>query len=319
MASIRQVPCSLCGQTMPPPFIALRDNRTGRFGTLFSYARCGSCGLVSIWPLPDQEATLTGHEEGYTDIVAQAELRPIRPGRKMSALLSRVRYLWHLVDGMPALDRLPIQGRVADIGSGTGEHVAELLRLGFDAVGIEPNPQAVEVARRRGIPVSRGTSEDPGYPPGSFDTIILNQVIEHLVDPVKAIAMLRGLLRPRGRVIVLTPNISSWPQRVFGGEWAHWHPPYHVHLFGARQLERALTDGGLRVDSVRTLTPAFWITASVRLMRHRSQSTGWCLPSTGWQPPHLVRLGLAPITRIVDAFGAGDCLVAVASTREDLT
>jgi SAM-dependent methyltransferase len=288
------------------------------FDGLFPYAQCHRCGLVSIRPLPDTDVTLAGHEEGYRDIVAQAERRPSETRRPMSRLIDRLRYLWHLLDGMPALDRLPIRGRVIDVGSGTGEHVAELLRLGFDAVGIEPNPQALAVATRRGLPVTRGTSEDPGHPPGSFDTIILNQVIEHLVDPVTAVTMLSGLLRPGGRLIVLTPNVAGLPRRAFGVEWAHWHPPYHVHLFGPRQLESALTDGGLHVESIRTLTPAYWITASIRLMRHRSRSTGWLLPTAGWQPPHILRLAIAPITRIVDAFGAGDCLVAVASSREPI-
>lgn len=313
--TLEQDLCSLCGDPMPAPFIAVIDNRTGMLDRLFPYAQCRRCGLVSIQPLPDAEATLTGHQQGYGDIVAQAEFQPVRTRRRLNALVNPLRYLWHVVDGMPSLDRLPIRGKVVDVGSGTGEHVAELLRLGFDAVGIEPNPQAVAVATRRGLPVTRGTSENPGYPPGSFDTIILNQVIEHLVDPVSAITTLRGLLRPGGRMIVLTPNVSGWPRRAFGGEWAHWHPPYHVHLFGTRQLERTLTDGGLRVESMRTLTPAYWITSSVELMRHRSRSTGWQLPAAGWQPPHLVRLALAPITRIADALGTGDCLVAVASTR----
>ena len=113
-------------------------------------------------------------------------------------------------------------------------------------------------------------------------------------------------------MIVLTPNAAGWPRRAFGAEWAHWHPPYHIHLFGTRQLERALDEAGLQVDSI---TPAYWIAASVRLRRHRSRATGWQLPAADWQPPHLVRLAVAPITRIGDALGAGDCLVAVASTR----
>jgi SAM-dependent methyltransferase len=313
--TLDQTPCSLCGEKMPQPFIAVRDNRTSRFAGTFEYARCDRCGLVSIRPLPDHDAAISGHETGYRDVVAQAETRPAPTRGHLGALVAVTRYLWHLVDGMPALDRLPIHGRVLDVGSGTGEHVAELLRLGFEAVGIEPNPEAVALAQRRGLPVSTGSSEEPGYPPGSFDTLILNQVIEHLVDPVRAIAMLRSLLRPDGRMIVLTPNVSGWPRRAFGVEWAHWHPPYHVHLFGARQLNRALTEGGLQVESIRTLTPAFWVTASVKLMWHRSRSTGWCLPTTGWQPPHIVRLALAPVTRIGDALGTGDCLVAVASAR----
>lgn len=240
------------------------------------------------------------------------------PGPRLPSRLGQSRWLerrlkraWHRIDGMPAVDRLPVEGRVLDVGAGTGDQVAELVRLGYDAIGLEPNAQAVAIALSRGRPVHHGTAEAPPFEDASFDTVILSQVMEHLVDPIAALSSLRRLLRPGGRLIVLTPNVQGVPRRLFGNEWAHWHPPYHVHLFGRSQLRRAIAQAGYRVEQVATLTPSFWLNMSVQLRRHDSQRTGWVLPSGAWQLPHAVRLLIAPATRMLDALGMGDCLVAV--------
>jgi SAM-dependent methyltransferase len=67
-----------------------------------------------------------------------------------------------------------VQGRVLDIGCGAGRHALYLQGQGFDALGIDNSPLAVEVCRRRGLlraqvlpitQVSRAL--------GSFDTILM--------------------------------------------------------------------------------------------------------------------------------------------------
>lgn len=308
-------PCTLCESRDWSKLAVARDNRTGSFTEAFTYLRCRGCGLVSLHPLPDLEELLSDHERGYGGVIAASGPRlPSRLGRRRW-WERRLKQAWHRVDGMPAVDRLPISGRVLDIGAGTGGQVAELVRLGYEAVGLEPNPQAVAIAQSRGHPVRQGTAEATPFEDSSFDTVILTQVVEHLVDPIAALSSIRRLVRPGGRLIVLTPNVQGLPRRLFGGEWAHWHPPYHVHLFGRGQLRRAISEAGYHVEQVSTLTPSFWLNMSVQLRRHHSQRTGWVLPSGTWQPPHAMRLLIAPATRTLDALGIGDCLVAV-SRRE---
>jgi SAM-dependent methyltransferase len=52
------------------------------------------------------------------------------------------------------------------------------------------------------------------FEPRSFDTIALSGVIEHLIDPIRALASLCELLRPSGRLLIETPNIAKWTRRV---------------------------------------------------------------------------------------------------------
>jgi hypothetical protein len=131
------------------------------------------------------------------------------------------------------------------------------------------------------------------------------------------------LLRPGGRIIVFTPNIYSVWQAFFGKEWAHWHVPYHVYLYGAAQLTELLTRSGFKVTWLTTVTPMHWLTMSTRLWRHKSQFTGWTLPAGGATPAklrlHLIgRLLAAPLLRAIDLMRRGDCLIAIGARGLDV-
>ena len=78
-----------------------------------------------------------------------------------------------------------------------------------------------------------------------FDVVICEQVLEHVVDPWAAVANLRELCTPGGRVIVSTPfliKIHELPQYGMRDFWR----------FTPRGLETLLERGGLEVDAVGT-------------------------------------------------------------------
>jgi SAM-dependent methyltransferase len=289
--------------------MSLRDNRTGVFSQAFSLEACSHCGLRAIRPAPAEEVLAHAYEHGYGPYAGTPTTVPA--AGRWARLETLVRHAWHVVDGAATLDRVPISGRVLDVGAGQGDDVLYLLRRGLDAMGLEPNPAAVDAAQRRGLPVVKGTLDSTDLPPGTYDTIVLNQVFEHLPDPHRSLGRVARLLRPGGRVVLFTPNPEGLPARVFGNEWAHWHAPYHLYLYGPRQLRRVVRSAGFRVETLRTLTPAFWLAMSLHFWRHRSQVDGPPPPRARPQPPLLARLAVAPFGRALDLARAGDCVVAV--------
>ncbi|MHC4937472.1 MAG: class I SAM-dependent methyltransferase [Planctomycetota bacterium] len=114
---------------------------------------------------------------------------PGRLGREMPGLVK------HLGDAK----------RVLDVGCGTGQHVAALLREGFDAYGADASEQMLENAVER----DRLTLWRMGEPcpiEETFDAVIcLGNVWPQMTDLAgvdRALASIRGLLVPSGKLII---------------------------------------------------------------------------------------------------------------------
>lgn len=109
-----------------------------------------------------------------------------------------------------------------DVGCGDGAFLAGLHASGHDGrlVGVDIEPELIVAARGRGSAVyGRGAAgrheRDPGpsvefmtadaahlpFPDASFDAVTARYVIDHLADPVAAIAEARRVIRPGGRLV----------------------------------------------------------------------------------------------------------------------
>ena len=85
---------------------------------------------------------------------------------------------------------------------------------GVHITGIEMDPVASEIARTRLDKVIEMRLEDidfaaEGIAPGSIDTFIAGDVLEHLYDPWRALTRVRPLLAPDGQIAVSIPNIRN--------------------------------------------------------------------------------------------------------------
>ena len=102
--------------------------------------------------------------------------------------------------------------RVIDLACGEGYGSAVLGRSAYSVVGVDANPEAYEHARLRygGVNVrfERGLIESYGQHRG-FDSVVLLQTIEHLLDPAAVLDHLRRLLAPRGTAYISTPNVLT--------------------------------------------------------------------------------------------------------------
>jgi SAM-dependent methyltransferase len=88
--------------------------------------------------------------------------------------------------------------------------VALLNWAGFDAAGTEISPEVARFAEATfGVKVYSGRLEDQGFQAGSFDVIVLNDVIEHLPDPEATLRHAAGLLSREGFFMVQTPEYKE--------------------------------------------------------------------------------------------------------------
>src|ERR1019366_5379116 len=94
--------------------------------------------------------------------------------------------------------RLP-PARVLEVGCAHGGYLALLGWAGFDAVGTEVSPWVSRFAPETfGVNVLTGHVENQEFKEGSFDVIVLNDVIEHLPSPVKTLGHCARLLSRDG-------------------------------------------------------------------------------------------------------------------------
>jgi SAM-dependent methyltransferase len=132
-----------------------------------------------------------------------------------------------------------VAGRVLDVGCGSGRHALHLQELGFDVVGLDNSPCAVETCRQRGVKnVLLGDVNRMRHFGGSFDTVLfLGNNFGVLGSPPQAARTLGNLYRatgPGGRIVLQTLD----PYRTGN--------PFH-HAYHERNRSRGRLCGQVRI------------------------------------------------------------------------
>ena len=150
-------------------------------------------------------------------------------------------------------------GRVLDVGCAEGVNADALRARGASRIaGIDAEPAFVARAREHYDEVVHGSvPEDLPWEPGSFDTILAYDVLEHLYDPWGTTKRLAELLAPGGRLHVSVPNARSkklWLPLILRGTFAYEPEGImdvtHLRFFGRKDVVAMVEAAGLDVDSV---------------------------------------------------------------------
>ena len=86
----------------------------------------------------------------------------------------------------------------------------------------------------------------------------MNNVIEHLPNPARILAECNRIMRPGGRLSVITPNVDSWGHKVFGPDWRGLEVPRHLFLFNRASLRSFARRAGFARTIVFTATGGGW-------------------------------------------------------------
>jgi SAM-dependent methyltransferase len=121
---------------------------------------------------------------------------------------SRMRKVLQLISEEPV-------GRLLDIGCGKGEFGSFLITKGWKVSGIDLESRQVSSAYEKGID-ARIQDVTLGFPFAheAFDCVFAGEIIEHLVDTDFFLSEIRRVLRPNGCVVLTTPNLASFENRL---------------------------------------------------------------------------------------------------------
>jgi 2-polyprenyl-3-methyl-5-hydroxy-6-metoxy-1,4-benzoquinol methylase len=150
------------------------------------------------------------------------------------------------------------------VGCSSGYLATPDAETGVRVSGCELHPGAAEEARGScagGVLVGDIESMELPFEPASFDAIVCGDLVEHLRDPGSALARLRPLLRPNGRLVLSTPNVANWAMRLslLGGRWRYTDRGIldrtHAHLFTRKTLTETVEAAGYRVVELDHTAP----------------------------------------------------------------
>ena len=189
---------------------------------------------------------------------------------------ARLRQCRRLLDG--------ITGEVCDIGSGYSM-VWHSGPWPFTVHAFDRDPGAVAALQGWGVDARFAPADDPPFEKGRFDAVYAGEIIEHLTDPHAALRRWVELLKPGGRLIVTTPNRRHLLTRARRFEVVE--NPEHLFEWDLRQLRRAVTLAGTRIDRVEGLiqqVPIFiprrgWRDLTPTLLQRAPRTPRWFVRS----------------------------------------
>jgi SAM-dependent methyltransferase len=87
------------------------------------------------------------------------------------------------------------------------------------------------------------------------------QTIEHLADPPRLLRDVRSLLRPGGRIVIVTDNIDSLDFTLSKKRyWGGYHFPRHWNLFNKKTIEKLAGKIEMEVETLTTqVSPVNWV------------------------------------------------------------
>ena len=246
-------------------------------GGIFHYEACARCGTERVAPRPGPSNIAHYYPNTYYAYAGPSQALP-----SWSDRLKRVVYelyyaepaqraqlagwqrtlLWPVLYPLRFRTNLafraPRERRVFEIGAATGTDLLEFRAAGWDVTGCEPSAKACEVAQRRGVTLQNCTAEAAVLAANRYGCVLINNVFEHLHDPVRVLAKVREGLVEGGALVLIVPNHASWTARTFGAAWPGYDPPRHLWGFTPQSLRALLTQAGFTVEYIAHKAPQRW-------------------------------------------------------------
>jgi 2-polyprenyl-3-methyl-5-hydroxy-6-metoxy-1,4-benzoquinol methylase len=225
----------------------------------WNIGKCASCGLIYLNPAPFFEPT-----SEFSKISKKFQYTQYMHGKITPKVFAHEKKQF----GSQQLEIIRLTGksfpsmRYLEVGCGSGASVRAATDLGWQATGIDIDPELIGTGiEQHGADLRCTPLLQAGLEEASFHFIRLRDVIEHLPNPFDSLVEIRRLLRPGGIALFVAPNEGALVNRFrnFLGfkhrMVAYAEPPHHIHGFTPVTLHRILERAGLKTLTLKTTTP----------------------------------------------------------------
>ncbi|MCU0549911.1 MAG: class I SAM-dependent methyltransferase [Leptolyngbya sp. Prado105] len=221
----------------------------------FLAVQCRGCGLVYLNPRPAMSQLDRIYPRDYHAYGFSAE---------RFGFVYRVRQRLEAKRLLSACKGLGKEARIIDVGCGDGFHLRLLRDFGqatWRLEGVEPSDLAVKAGMNEGLEIHQGIVQELDLPQESYDLAFMIATIEHVDHPVEVLAAVRSLLKPGGRIVMVTDNTDTLDFELFKSRhWGGYHFPRHWNLFNATNLTLLAQKADLEVAQINTIvSPVNWV------------------------------------------------------------
>jgi ubiquinone/menaquinone biosynthesis C-methylase UbiE len=174
-----------------------------------------------------------------------------------------------------------LSGQWLDCGCADGSYTLGLTRFGAEtAVGADVIEERILEAKKKangslGIEFVHIDTDGLPFPDAVFDGVLMNEVLEHVSDEKKVLQEIFRVLRPRGHLVVMSPN-RWFPFEGHGGHIGTFQLPWpvpflpwlpssigsrfmHARNYWPRELAELIQAQGFQIQAVNFVWPVFEI------------------------------------------------------------
>jgi SAM-dependent methyltransferase len=213
---------------------------TDRHGIPSRTLLCRSCGLIYVSPRMTEDTLKRFYNEEYFPLYASASYETeedlFQIQRQQGFNLLR-RLAEHGFAG---------NGRVFDIGCGTGGMLSAFFDQGWDVMGVDFSENLVSFARSRLGDCIRVGDLSAFEVSREVDLVLMSHVVEHVSHLTGFLVRLRKILRTGGAVFLVTPGVRIFGVRLFGLK------PYllnmHLYYFSLGTLSMVMGSAGFSLQ-----------------------------------------------------------------------
>lgn len=244
--AIHYTNCPVCGSSSLKHILSAKDYTVS--GEQFSITECAACSLRFTQDVPDAITIAPYYKSedyiSHTNTSKGLINRLYQTVRKRTLVQKRT--LIEKISGKKT-------GALLDVGSGSGAFVNEMNQHGWKVTGLEPDADAVAVAKKLYQLELKAINQFYELPANSFDAITLWHVMEHVHDLSAYVQQLKALLKPDGKLFIAVPNYTSQDAIIYKEYWAAYDVPRHLYHFSPQSIKILMEKNGMKVEQYKPM------------------------------------------------------------------
>jgi ubiquinone/menaquinone biosynthesis C-methylase UbiE len=173
---------------------------------------------------------------------------------------------------------------ILDLGCGEGITLEKLLREFPDGkvMGIDYSAEKVRICKQRNLPACVGNAYNLGFSDSSVDCCLFLEVVEHLVDPLKALSEIHRVLREGGLLLLIFPHdiVFRFARLGFLKFREAFAPSGHVRQWTLQDMHKIVTNVGFEIEETKCLPlPCWWLSLHCLLVARKRERKSFLLNS----------------------------------------